>query len=398
MRSRALGPSTFEVRTVTDSDEFAELQAAWDALAVRGHIDSPFLIHAWFEAAWQWRRESASLLVLCFFRDGSLAAALPLVVTRRSVGGMLIRELAYLAIPDTQMCDIVVADDDRATAIIAFADALYADRSNWDFMRIDFVRAQSQTAAELRAALATRGFDIGVDACAENPFVSLTSNWEAYYGTRSRRLKKANNLAANRLGKLGNVRIDWLEPGSGTEEDAARVVSDACAISARSWKAATDNSLDNPGPAAFIRRLSGLAHRRGWLSVWILRLDGLPIAMEYQLVAGGRVYALRSDFDAGIEEQASPGSYLSRQLIERLFGRGYSHYFMGPGGNPYKYRWNDGAEPLVRMTVYGHTVRGRVLRLWEMTLKPIARTVRDRLRRATATDAPAGVGPGDGND
>jgi hypothetical protein len=69
---------------------------------------------------------------------------------------------------------------------------------------------------------------------------------------------------------------------------------------------------------------------------------------------------------------------------------------MGPGQNPYKYRWNEGAEPLVRVTVYGRTARGRALRAWETKLKPAARAVRDRLRRARAVEGAQDASPDQG--
>ena len=91
--------------------------------------------------------------------------------------------------------------------------------------------------------------------------------------------------------------IQWLAPGTGDRAAVDRELEDVIRISARSWKRHTGNSLDQAGPQAFIRRLSHRAHDQGWLSVWRLTLDGSPIAMEYQLVGDGIVYALRSDFD-----------------------------------------------------------------------------------------------------
>ena len=58
-----------------------------------------------------------------------------------------------------------------------------------------------------------------------------------------------------------------------------RYVAAAIDISRRSWKTETGNSLDNPGPQAFVRRLSELACERGWLSVWLMRaLHGISLA------------------------------------------------------------------------------------------------------------------------
>ncbi len=213
-----------------------------------------------------------------------------------------------------------------------------------------------------------------------NFYIALESGWTAYHASRSRRQKKATNLAANRLAKAGEVRIERFAP----EDDPAAVdafLEKAIAISARSWKKRTGNSLDHPGPGAFIRRLSKDGASCGWISIWLLTLDGRPLAMEYQLIADGSVHALRSDFDEAFDT-LSPGSHLNQCLLEQLFALGLQRYFMGPGDNAYKRRWTDEAEPVHELHVYGKSLRGRLLAAWETRLKPLAIMIRDRRHRA----------------
>jgi len=168
--------------------------------------------------------------------------------------------------------------------------------------------------------------------------------------------------------------------------EVERELDHLISVSARSWKRRTGNSLDQDGPQAFIRRLSHHAHARGWLSIWRLSLDGVPIAMEYQLIGDGNVYALRSDFDAD-HDSLSPGSHLSRHLLETLFAQGLRRYSMGPGDNAYKRRWADDAEQVLALTAYAGSLRGRALAAWELALKPAARRVREGLRPRPPTAA-----------
>jgi len=58
-----------------------------------------------------------------------------------------------------------------------------------------------------------------------------------------------------------------------------------------------------------------------------------PVAMEYQLIGNVDIHALRSDFDQDFED-ASPGSYLFRHLLESSFGTHYSRYYMGQATTP----------------------------------------------------------------
>lgn len=380
-------PGRLTVRLVTEPEKFASLRAAWNAIDAASPCPRLFLQHEWFDAAWRWRRQAAQLHLLCLLRDDELVAVLPLVREDIERRGHRIRELSFLTVPDTQACDLIVAARNRGAAVETLTAELVRRKSEWDVLRLSYLPPASIAATSLREALAGRGVATRLEGGGGNAYVRLDSSWEAYYAARSRSLKKANNLAANRLKKAGEVRIDWLEPGSNDARRLGETLDRIVAISAASWKRHTGNSLENPGPQAFIRRLSELARERGWLSVWTLTLDGRPLAMEYQLLADGRVFALRSDFDATFDE-LSPGSHLNRHLLERLFGRGLSRYCMGLGDNAYKQRWADDAEPVLELSAYGRTLTGRWLALWETSLKPVARRLRDcltRSQRQTAT-------------
>lgn len=378
--------SVVGVRVVSDASAFAALRAPWNAIAASTSRRSVFLQHEWFDAAWQWRQRSAHLQVLCLLHGKDLIAVLPLVREDIATRWGRVRELSFLTVPDTQSCDVLVSDADEATAGASFAEELERTRGDWDVLRLKYLSPDSVAASTLRRAMAARGFATRLEQRGGNPYVRLDSTWDAYYATRTRSLKKANNLAANRLKKAGEVRIDWLEPGSGDPARLAQVLEEIIAISGESWKRRTGNSLDNPGPQAFIRRLSQLAHERGWLSIWTLKLDDRPMAMEFQLVAEGNAFALRSDFVETTDE-VSPGSHLSRSLLERLFGRGLRRYLMGPGDNAYKQRWAEAAEPVAELTVYARSARGRWLAAWETALKPLARRVRDRFAAVTSEPA-----------
>ncbi len=370
-----------DVRVVATQEDFAALRPAWNALASQRPDLSVFATHEWHDAAWQWQRGTADLHVLVHAPGGRVRAILPLCRRGRDAGGPR-RELAFVAVPDTQCCDVIAAHDDREAAH-AFAAALAAQRGQWTAMRLAHVPPGGIASGALVDAFAALGFATRVAEAPGNPFVALDGRWDDYYASRGRRLKKANNLAANRLRRAGRVEVEWLTPGDGDEARAAALLAQAIEVSAASWKAATGTTLDQPGPGAFVRRLGTLARERGWLSLWSLRLDGVALATELQLVHGGQVHALRSDFRVG-HEDISPGSHLNHAILEGLFGRGYARYWMGPGHNAYKFRWAEGTQALGHVTVYSRTVAGRARAAWELALKPWARRVRDRVRPGPA--------------
>jgi CelD/BcsL family acetyltransferase involved in cellulose biosynthesis len=376
-----LSPAELRVTTVTTDARFGSLKTAWNVMARGSAMPSIFLSHEWFDAAWAWRRLDSNLLLHVVRRGESVIGILPLI--RAHGPRHRVRRLELLTVPDTQLSDLIAASGDVAQVAEALSVEL-SSRRDWDVLDLSYLSPHSSSILAFCPALAKRGLRPLESDGGLNRFISLNGTWVDYYSKRSRRLKKGNNLAANRLKKAGNVRVEWLRPDTCDHSQLGRAVDAAIDISARSWKRLTGNSLDQPGPRAFILRLSEAARALGWLSIWLMHLDARPVAMEYQLIDGVNVHALRSDFAEGLEE-ISPGSYLFRHLLQSSYGHGFDRYYMGPGDNSYKLRWTDQGEPLRRVIVYNRTLRGRLARLREALIKPVLRAARDRISLARNT-------------
>lgn len=376
--------SPVKVSIVDTEKEFRALREPWNILA--NSTPGPlFLQHEWFDAAWAWRKHDASLFVLLAWGGDRLAGVFPLISVREKRGLLTLRRVELLTVPDTQLCDLIAAPWERSAVSAAFCRELDQRRNEWDVLVLRYLGEDAAALTDVRAALTAQRYTYIVQPQDRNLFVPLANSWESYYGTRTRSLKKANNLAANRLKKAGAITVDRITADKCGEPTIRAALKQAVDISRRSWKQETGNSLDRPGPGSFIQTLTAHAARRGWLSLWLLSMDGKPIAMEYQLLDAGNVYALRADFDAACEE-ISPGSHLMRTLLESLFSVGLRRYYMGPGQNAYKTRWTDEGDALHQLVAYGRTWRGQLLRLSENVLKPFARSLRDVLtfRKAQA--------------
>ncbi|MBA2690841.1 MAG: GNAT family N-acetyltransferase [Burkholderiales bacterium] len=355
------------VRWVKDEMGFQALKAAWNQLAGETNPECVFLRHEWFEAAWEWRKTECELRVLYIFDRQEPLGIFPLVLERRGNGA--IRQLSFLEIPDSQSCDILVARQNRDTVVRAIVDEFFATRHGWDMLRLSRISSDSPILEPLFFEMVSRRLFTTLTPCGKNLRIDLKVDWPDYYSKRSRSLKKGNNLAANRLRKTGKVEVVQVDELSADPATIAKFVRLLCRISSKSWKKSTGLTLDHAGPGRFIHCLTRHASEQGWLSVWLLTIDGEAVAMEYQIVYGGQVHALRADFDAAYSH-LSPGSYLNWKLLEALFGSGRRNYYMGAGNNAYKLRWSEEGESLLQLNAYSPHLRGAALRFADVAVRP----------------------------
>lgn len=367
---------SLRVEVVTSETAFRALKPLWTGLSERAAPHDVFLTHEWFDAAWQWCGLDAQLRVLAVYRNEVLVGACPLVLRHIRVRRIPMRRLEFLTVPDTQSCDFLIAPGEGEAVTAAVAAWLRQHASEWDTLQLNYLPEHS-SAAQLIVHLTEAGMRSQITPSSQNPYIDLQGGWEAFYGSRSRRLKKNNNLIANRLSRVGTLELDWIQADA-PETQLRAALAEVEGLSASSWKQQTGNSLDFLGPRRFIERLTALATERGWLSIWLLRLNQKPVAMEYQIIYNGHVHALRADFDESCGHDLSPGSYLNWQLLQRLFGEQLARYHMGPGNNAYKYRWTEDAAPLRQLTAYSPGWRGKGWSLIDLFVVPLARRMLHR--------------------
>jgi CelD/BcsL family acetyltransferase involved in cellulose biosynthesis len=364
---------SLRVRRVERDADFRALAATWNDLAARSGQTSPFLSHDWFACCWPAVGPSRRPEVLVVEDAGHPVALVPLMRWRESRRGLPIRRLALLECPDTPFIDVLVAGDARPV-MAALLDHL-AERGDWDVASLQKLPAAAPTLKALEASLAGR-FPWRRAEASLSPYLAIEGGWETFWKGTSQRFKKTSRNIQNRLERAGRVRIE-----EHTQVDPeGPLFSELVELTRRSWKADRGVAIATmPNMHGFFAELTRRASARGWLALWTLRLDDRLVAMEYQLRDGGRVNALRADFDLAHRE-VSPGSALNFAIARALFERGGVHeYDMGPGLNEYKLRWATGNHEAVHLMIYRAGAYGRLLHSLDTVVFPAFRRLRERL-------------------
>lgn len=358
---------TLRARRIDDRAGFDDLRSAWEDMAAESGRASPFLSHDWFACCWGAVGPGHHPEVLVIEDAAGPRALLPLMRWRDSVHGLPVRRLGFLHCPDTPMTDLLttLSPADTIEALLRHL----RDRSDWDALDLQKVPGDSPILPALESALAGRlhGQRVGTLA---SPHLSVTDSWATFYGSRSPRFKKTCRNIQNRIERAGRVAV---EEHRAVDPDGA-LIEEVIDLSRQSWKADRGVAIATmPQMAEFFRDLTRRASKRGWLSLWVLRLDGQALAMEYQLGDGHTVHALRADYHMAFRD-LSPGSALSFAIARALFDRpNVREYCMGPGLNEYKTRWATGVSETVQLRAFRPSAYGHTFRILTTRVVPAAR-------------------------
>jgi CelD/BcsL family acetyltransferase involved in cellulose biosynthesis len=354
------------VSEVRDRAAFQALEAAWDTCAAQDPQCGFFSSHAWFSCCVDAFGTAKQLRVFVLSDGGRVIAIAPMWQQVQVRRGLRVRTLSFIDTPETQQTDFIVGSDDREGVMRTFLDLLLAPAAQGcDVLELTRWPETSRNVACVRRELVRRDIKHVESTSALMPFISTSGGWEAFLQSKSPKFRKTHRNVINRVERLDGVRLLRLSQPSDVP-----LFHKLVEVSARSWKHQEGISMtgDTSRGRFFECVTLAAARSQAWLG-WVLETEGRPIAMEYDLVDDGVVYAIRSDFD-GAYDAYSPGAYLEHQVIKAVFELGYREYNAGPGIAAYKLRWTDHTRRNVALTIYNRTLKAKALGALETIVAP----------------------------
>lgn len=372
-----------QIDKVTTREAFDELEGAWNGLLAETGGGNPFLAHEWFHCCVHAYRDP--VLHVLVVRDGlRIVGIAPLWRYCSPLRGINLRRIGFISCPDTPLVDFVIVPNRTGEVLAAVLEDLRSDRdAAWDLLTLNQWPAASPGVQAIHSIVEGARIPHFLSRASLVPSLRVQGTWEEYWKTRAPLFRKSRRGIVNRMTRAGSSRVRLVR-----RDESGEAFDSVLSISRRSWKEPKGLAISSrPATADFFRRLTEVGGRKGWLFLWLLEMDGVPVAMEYDLTDGGTVFALRADIDEAYKAH-SPGAYLEYQLVKHLFDEGYAEYNTGPGLNPYKLRWADDISENLSIHICNGTWRGRITHAVEGTLAPAWR----RLRARVAPDARAESG------
>ena len=289
----------------------------WDQLAVAsGNL---FATREWLSTWCRHHGSGEPLLVACRVAGGRIAAILPLEVT--SIHGA--RILRFLGSGPSDQMGPICDRADVGTAARALRQILMRPPRRFQL----FVGRHLSGADDWASLLgAKRVREVA------NPVLPLRgATWDDVLASFSSKLRREIRYDARRLEREHAVEYR-------RSDDPASLRSGLDVLfrlHAMQW---VDDRSYFLGHEAFHREFAPIAQERGWLRLWIIEADGLPVAAKYNFRFGDAELSYQAGRDPGWRG-ASLGLVNVANAMRAAFEEGVREYRFLRGSERYKFRF-----------------------------------------------------------
>lgn len=358
---------------------FRALESEWDELLAQSAENNVFLSFAWTRCWWEafGKEKQLHILVLrgC---DGSIQAIAPLMQATIKVSGLPAKSLSLIYNDNASHAGFIIRAGVIDQCLEVFAGYFAANGARWQLIELPNLVVGTPVHASLLAVLRKNKALFAIKRGLVSPFLNLTpiKDWRAYLSSRTKKFRYHIKCWMARGDSEG-----WVFEDVRDTRDRPAAMEEMCAVSAKSWKGRCNRDIGASNRnKRFIDLLLRASSEKGWLRLWMCRINGIPAAYDLQIEYNKTVFALRSDFDEEFKTYV-PGSILQARLLRSYIEQGSAEYDFCGDNDAYKHRWVDQFRAHDHVIIYAATFYGLLLFVLDYV---IVYRCREFLRRSAA--------------
>jgi len=339
-------PSLLTVERVGEADAFCGMRQEWDELLQASQSACVFLTWEWLYTWWKYLAGSRSLTILTVRRGSELVAIVPLCQRPGSwsrARPFSVLEFLGSGFVGSDYLDVIVGKGGEAEACQALTSWLAGRRRP---LRLTNLKQGESVAAAVVAGLREKGWTVAEIKTNICPFIPLArTTWDGYLASLGAEHRYNFNRKWRRLNRDYEVRFEQAR----TPEACREAIDLLIAQHNARWSArGGSDAFHTAGLIAFHREFTQVALTRGWLRLYVLRLNEKPAACLYGLLYRGTFYFYQSSFDEAYL-QASVGLIAMGLAIRNAIGEGAAEFDLLHGGETYKSHWSRHSRELARL-------------------------------------------------
>lgn len=356
---------------IRDLDALQDVEADWRRLAeARGNAFlTPEWARCWFDHYGEGFRP---LIVALTGQDGLVRGLLPLVISAS-------RRPRVVRIAGANLGDRfhpVCQSEDETEVAEAAGRALEDCEDPWSVIALDHVDQDRPWVAALSSGTGTPLLMLQRVA-AGLPFIDLSgySDWEDYLADRSSNFRQQIRRFERNAARDHEVRFRRTDSMAELGPDLETFFD----LHDRRWQGRGGSSLVGDRARAFHADFAAAAQERGWLRLWFMEVDGVPVAAWYGWRLGGTYAYYNAGFDPD-HGKLRPGLVLMAHVIRSALSEGATEFDFLLGDEAYKSRFANESREVSDVTLVRKAHPAALLAAGEYGARRVARLIPEETR------------------
>jgi CelD/BcsL family acetyltransferase involved in cellulose biosynthesis len=342
-----------QVQRIDNTVDLDSLRDEWNGLLETSSANSVFLTWEWLRTWWKYLAEGRQLQVVALRHGGELIAVAPLGIRRASLRRLFpFRSVDFLGsgTAGSDYLDLIVRQGWEEEALDALSGVMGPDR----MLELSRIRS-SALAFHLGEHLKRQGWKTEVASAGTCPFIDLRGHsWISYLASLSGEHRYNVRRKLNALEAHFNVTFERVEEPL----QCAPALELLIELHQKRWREhGRSDAFHTEDHINFHGDFSILALRRGWLRLYVLRLNGRPASAIYAFRYGPTVYFYQSGFDPQYAKH-SVGVAAMALSIKSAIEEGAEEYDFLHGDESYKFHWARESRDLARIRLFPPGRRG----------------------------------------
>ncbi|MGA3128300.1 MAG: GNAT family N-acetyltransferase [Candidatus Korobacteraceae bacterium] len=324
---------------ISECHEWAEVQqirASWSNLVAQAPELSIFLTPEWMFSWWRAYGGKRKLCVLVFTdpQAGVVGIAPLYWESRRFLAFAKLRVLRLMGDGSGDSDDLDFIVKPGYAAEVATALLNWMVQTPWNLCEFECLSSKSEVVVLLRDELRNLEWK---EVTAHRPFtrVALPETWEGYLKQLSAKERQKVGIRLRRLQSRHQVCFRRCE----RPDEIPAFLETLFSLHQKRWEAKGEpGSFSLSERRRFYEEMTRALLSRGWLELWQMEMDGVPVAAQIGMRYGSCFYALQEGFDPDYASD-SVGYVLRSQILRECIQSGARFYDFLYGDQASKQRW-----------------------------------------------------------
>jgi CelD/BcsL family acetyltransferase involved in cellulose biosynthesis len=337
-----------QVLKIENTEGFDSLRGEWNALLERSSANGVFLTWEWLRTWWTHLAERHKLSIAVIRSEGRLVGTAPLAIRPAAIKRLFpfrCSEFLGSGTAGSDYLDLIVEKGSEEEVFDALAPALGRANRMLEFGQL---KAGAQ-AIRFAHFLERRGWRTETTKVGTCPLIDLRGHtWTSYLASLSSDHRYNVRRKTANLAKHFEVSFERVE----TEAQRGPALDALIGLHKKRWLEHGDSdAFHTAGHEKFHQEFTRLALGRGWLRLYVLRLNGQAASAIYALRYGPTFSFYQSGFDPQYAKQ-SVGLVAMAHSIQSAIEEGAEEYDFLHGTEAYKFHWANGSRDLERIQLH----------------------------------------------